>query len=62
MGKSQDPEPDGRGSAQNEATNFTKARIEALPTPQKRRTVYRDSRTRGLSVLVQPSGISVSSG
>jgi integrase len=55
VGKTIDPEPDGSRS-ESVKLNFTKARIEALPTPKAGRTAYRDDKTRGLGVLVQPTG------
>jgi integrase len=36
--------------------NFTKRTIAALPTPETERAIYHDSDTRGLGVLVQPTG------
>jgi integrase len=36
--------------------NFTKRSLEALPTPKTKRVTYHDSQTRGLGLLVQPSG------
>jgi integrase len=36
--------------------NFTKKALEALPVPPQRRAVYRDSQTRGLGVMLQPTG------
>jgi len=35
---------------------FTKKGLEALPTPREKRASYRDTETRGLGLLVQPSG------
>jgi integrase len=36
--------------------NFTKKDLEALPTPREKRVTYRDTQTRGLGILLQPSG------
>jgi integrase len=36
--------------------NFTKRKIESLPTPTTGRAVYRDKQVRGLVLTVQPSG------
>lgn len=36
--------------------NFTKRTIEALRPPKRQRALYRDTDTRGLGLLVQPSG------
>jgi integrase len=36
--------------------NFTKKDLEALPTPREKRITYRDTQTRGLGILLQPSG------
>lgn len=40
----------------NSRFNFTKKSIEALPTPTEKRAAYRDTTTRGLGLLVQPTG------
>lgn len=36
--------------------NFTKRKIESLPTPKARRALYHDTQVRGLMLSVQPSG------
>jgi integrase len=36
--------------------NFTKRKIESLPTPKTGRDLYHDTKTRGLVLTVQPSG------
>lgn len=36
--------------------NFTKKTLETLPTPRDRRAVWHDTQTRGLGLLVQPTG------
>jgi integrase len=36
--------------------NFTKRKLESLPAPKQGRAIYHDSQTRGLGLLVQPSG------
>lgn len=38
-----------------ERVNFTRARIDAIPTPVKRTYVY-DAKVQGLAIVVQPSG------
>jgi integrase len=36
--------------------NFTKKTVESLPIPTERRTSYYDTQTRGLGLLIQPTG------
>jgi len=36
--------------------NFTKKALESLPTPKEKRAVWHDVQTRGLGLLVQPTG------
>jgi hypothetical protein len=36
--------------------NFTKRTLEALPTPKYKRAAWHDKQTRGLGLLVQPTG------
>src|SRR5579863_1873703 len=36
--------------------NFTKRKIESLPTPKAGRDLYHDAQVRGLVLTVQPSG------
>src|SRR5712692_1329872 len=41
---------------QTERLNLTKKAVEALPTPKEKRAIIYDTQTRGLGVMVQPTG------
>src|SRR5258708_24969544 len=41
---------------ETERLNLTKKEIDALPTPKEKRTIVYDTQTRGLGVMVQPTG------